>query len=229
MKYILTLTAFSLSIVAGTVHARDVDPTKYSTSLRSFITDVVYEVDAGNRDKKFKKLAPHLQLKIHGDRNSEAVFDTKLNEFLAVTGVTTEKPEGESMVTCDLQVYFGSTAAIKEKAADIDKKILFNDGATYWKWWDSTDTVNRAVIFVSTDEFKGKALEDRLVELLLAVFGLPSQSNKANNSCLSIKEGINPSLQPLDTAVLKFLYQSVPAGARPSDLNTLIRDKWPKR
>ncbi len=229
MKHILTITTLAISIVVGTANARDVDPSKYSTSLRTFITDVVYEVEAGDRDKKFKKLAPHLQIKMHGDKNGEVIFNTKLKQFLAATGVTTEKPQGESGITCDLQVYFGSTADIKAKAADIDKEISFKDGATYWKWWDGTHTVNRVVIFVSTDEFKGEALEDRIVELLLAVFGLPSQSKRADNSCLSTDDKIKPSLQHLDIAVLNFLYQSVPAGTSPTELKNLIRGKWPKR
>lgn len=229
MKYTTIILALVHSLFTSTLNAREVDPAKYSSRLSSFIADVVYEVEAGDRDKKFKKLAPHLKLQINGDKDSETIFNAKLKEFLAVTGVTNEKPEGSLTPTCDLRVYFGSTASIREKAAEIDKKIMFKDGATYWKWWDDNHTVIGAAIFISTDEFKGEKLEDRLVEILLGVFGLPSQSKSADNSCLSMEEDIKTSLQPLDIEVMKFLYQSVPAGARPSELKKLIRDKWDKR
>lgn len=229
MKHTFTIIALTLVFSTLVASAREISPEKYSSKLRSFITDVVYEVEAGDRDKKFKRMAPYLQVTIHGDQNAGAAFNSKLKEFLDATGVSSEKPQGGSAVVCDLQVYFGTTADIKTKAADIDKQIGFKDGATYWKWWDGSDTVDRAVIFVSTDEFKGPALNDRLVELLLGVFGLPSQSKRADNSCLSMKDEIKPSLQPLDIAVLKFLYTSVPAGTRPSALKKLVRENWPKR
>ena len=154
------------------------------------------------------------------------MFHTKLEELLAATGVVKEDPETSTKPTGKTEVYFASSDEIKVISAEIDKQIGFRGGAVNWKWWNGRSIVTRAVILVSTDVFEGEELEDITLELLLHVFGLPSKSKRVDNSCVSFESDPMTSLQPLDIAVLKFLYESVPAGTEPSDLKKLIRSEW---
>jgi len=239
MKYTLIFKVLFLFCITNIACARDIDHSKYSMPLRSFIEEVVYQVQAGDIDKEFKKLRPSVTLSVYGAPKYVDIVNTKLKDFLAVTGVkVVEKvtPAKSSEVkskqkeTSNIKVYINTTIANRLKAAEINKQIQFSNEATHWKWWDKrTSFINNAVIFISTDKYKDKELEDVLVEKMLGVFGLPAQSGRADNSCLSEKEGIYPSLQPLDKAVLKFLYESVPAGTKPHELRKIIREKWPKK
>jgi hypothetical protein len=69
-------------------------------------------------------------------------------------------------------------------------------------------------------------LEDKFIEHLLGVFGLSSRSREFEESCLSSKEQVMTSLQPVDKAVLAFYYRAVPSGTKPRELEKLFREKW---
>jgi hypothetical protein len=101
-------------------------------------------------------------------------------------------------------------------------------GFTYWTWWDDKKVISRAVIFIATDDLSGAALEDRFIEQLLGVFGLPARSKEFDESCLSAKEQVLTNLQPVDKAILQFYYRAVPAGTRPRDVDEIFREKWSK-
>lgn len=225
MKLQLLLPAL-IAFTALSAPAKDLDPAKYSSSLRRFIADVVYEVEAGDRDKYFKRLPANLKPTFHGDAAQKQCCDTALKSLLEATSVSIDPPASTSAPVATLDIYFGDSAAMLKTATAISKQISTDKGATYWKWWDDNHVTTRAVILICTDRFKGPELEDKLTENLLAVFGLPSQSKVADNTCM--KEGKKKfiTLQPLDIAVLEFLYTQVPAGTRPSDLNKLVREKW---
>lgn len=225
MKNLLHALTF-LAFTNLTSIAKDLDPAKYSSGLRRFIGDVVYEVEAGDRDKYFKRLPANLKLNHHCDAAHQQLCDTRLKPFLEATSVSIESPADSSAPVATLDVYFGDSKSMETKAAEISKEITTTRGFTYWKWWDTNNVTTRAVIMICTDRFNGPELEDKLIEQLLGVFGLPSTSNAADNSCMAEHEKTFTALQPLDQAVLKFLYTHVPAGTRPADLNKLVREAW---
>lgn len=227
MSKILSILIFSCLLS----QARELDFSKYSSKLRRFIGDVTYRVDAGDRDKKLLKLPKHV--KFHFDCNAaeQKIIEVKVAEFINVTGVTTEQPADKKTPVANIYFFFGNTEPLAKKASSISKKINLQAGSTYWKYWNHTTyEITKSYIFIDTQKLTNKAeLEDRLIEQLCSVWGIPSKSDVTETSCMSEDEAVFVSLQPIDKAVLKFLYEKVPAGSRPSELNKIVRTSWGKK
>lgn len=212
-------------LVAGSGVARDFDFTKYSTKLRNFISDVVFEVEAGDREKYSKRLLSSAVIEVHGDVVQKGMAEAKLAPFWAATGIDPKLPAPDGQRT-KIDIYFGNSGALVPVAEGISKEISLDAGATYWTWWNGEREIDRAVIFICTDRVPANRVEDKLVEKLLAVFGFPSTSRATDESCMAAGDPNFVTLQPLDIAVLKFYYKNVPAGTKPSDLDKIVREKW---
>ncbi len=212
----------------GTSGAREFDFTKYSTKLRNFISDTVFGVEAGDREKQSKRLPGVVTLNVHGDAAAKALVDAKLAMFLAATGVQTDALAAGGGKQARLEVHIGESGKLIPEAAAISKEISLDRGHTYWVWWDDERFITAAVIFICTDRVASGRTEDKLVENLFHVFGFPSTSKDTDVSCLSESDPNFTTLQPIDKAILQFYYKEVPAGTKPSALDKIVREKWPK-
>ncbi len=218
---LLLATLLSVSFLPG----REIDLEKPSSELRRFASDVIFAVQAGDLDKKSKRLPQSIVVQFHGQAEPRAVAEKHLNKFCQITGVN--KVEGASGAKID--IYFNPQSELIPVAKEMERKITLDQGFAYWTWWDSKNTINRAVIFIATDKLSGAALEDKFLELLLGVYGLPSRSKEFDDSCLSLKEQVFTNLQPLDEALLEFYYRAVPVGTQPRDIDNLFRKEWIKK
>ena len=177
----------------------------------------------------FKRLPEVVTVEFHGHEGPRLMAERHLAEFLQLSGVKrVGKPDGEQR-TAKIGIYFGTQDELSKAAAELDRRITLARGYTYWIWWDEDKTINRAVAMVATDKVSGPALEDRLIEQLFGVFGIPARSDEFDESCLSSKDAVLTSLQPIDKALLEFYYRAVPPGTKPRDFDKLFREEWKKK
>lgn len=222
-------TAFAIIYCsAGVSGAAETDISKPSSKLRRFVSDVIFEVAAGDREKYSKRLPGSITVNYHCLPAERQLVESHLEEFLSASGVKVESPPQAGSPSASIAIYFGDKASLTTIAKSIDRQISIDDGFTYWTWWGEDRTISRGVVFICTDKLAGKELEDRLTEQLLGIFGLPARSSEFDETCLSSKESVFTSLQPLDKATLKFIYQSVPPGTKPREFDTIFREKWEK-
>lgn len=205
---------------------REVELEKPTPKLRRFANDVIFEVEAGDREKFSKRLPATISVEFHGKPEPRPVADKHLKELCEITGVTKIDYPGATRGAAKIGIYFGTQEELADIAKGMERKITLERGYSYWKWWDEGDTIHRAVVFIATDKLSGAALEDRLLEQLLSVFGLPSRSKEFDESCLSAKDQVLTSLQPVDKALLGFYYRTVPAGTTPGEFDDIFREKW---
>jgi len=223
------LLAALLLAGGGVSDAREFDFSKYSTKLRNFISDTVFGVEAGDREKQSKRLPGSVTLTVHGDAAAKAMVEAKLAMFLAATGIQTDAfAAGGGGKHARIDVHIGDSGKLIPAAAAISKDISLDRGDTYWVWWDEERFVTDALIFICTDKVAAGRMEDKVVENLFRVFGFPSNSKDTDASCLSESDPNFTTLQPIDQAVLKFYYKEVPAGTKPAALDKIVREKWPK-
>jgi hypothetical protein len=224
-----SLALFTLLFTLTSSLGRELDLEKPSSELRRFMSDVIYEVEAGDREKYSKRLPEAILPEFHGNPALKLIAEKHLGELCELTGVKRVDNPASGQAVAKIGIYFGSQDDLTKVAIDLDRQITLDRGFTYWKWWDDKKIINRAVIFIATDKLAGPALEDRLIELLLSVFGFPSRSKEIEESCLSTEEKVLTSLQPLDKAILKFYYRAVPAGTKPREFDKIFREQWSKK
>jgi len=226
MKNIQTASAIFLLLVQLS-GARELDLTKGSSKLRRFASEVIFVVEAGAREKYSKRLPDNVEVFIEAEPLETKIVQGHLDKFLSLSGVKNQPLAGQTKgLRARLEIYLGPKEELLEKAEKIDKQISLDHGHTYWKWWDGDKYITRAVIFVATDIFRGENLDDRLIENLLGAFGLPSESGEIDESCSTDEDTVFDRLQPVDEALLKFYYQSVPANTKPREFDKIFRAKW---
>lgn len=223
-----SLALLTLLFTLTSSFGREMDLEKPSSELRRFISDVIYEVEAGDREKYSKRLPESILLEFHGNPALKLIAEKHLSELCELTGVKSVENPASGQTVARIGIYFGSQDDLTKVAIGLDRQITLARGFTYWKWWDDKKLINRAVVFIATDKLTGPALEDRLIEQLLAVFGLPSRSKEIDESCLSTREQVMTNLQPLDKAILRFYYRAVPAGTKPREFDKIFREQWNK-
>jgi len=219
----------TLLVVVTPSLSREVDLEKASSKLRRFANDVIFEVEAGDREKYSKRLPEAVIVEYFGQPQPKPTAEKHMAEFLELTGIKKIDKAVEGTKSASIGIYFGSQDELAKSAKEIDRQITLERGYTYWTWWDEDKTINRAVVFMATDKLSGLALEDRLIEQLFGVFGLPARSNEFDESCLSSEEQVLTTLQPIDKALLNFYYRAVPAGTKPRDFEKIFRDEWEKK
>lgn len=225
---LLTLLLTQLLVLPSLLGA-EIDLEKPSSKLRRFTSDVIFVVEAGDREKYSKRLPETIIARYHGQANLKAMAEKHLVESCQITGIRRIDEKSPEQTTATIDIYFGTRAELTPVASEKERKITLDRGFTYWTWWNDMKVINRAVIFIVTDELSGDTLEDRYIEQLLGVFGLPARSKEFDESCLSAKEQVMKNLQPLDKAILEFYYRAVPPGTRPSDVDKIFREEWSKK
>lgn len=208
---------------------RELDLEKPSSKLRRFASDVIFTVEAGDREKISKRLPKSIIAQIHGQPGQIAIAERHLKELCKITGVERIEAAAPDKIPLKIDLYFGPKAELVSVAGGMDSKITLDRGSTFWTWWDENGVIDRAAVFIATDKLSGAALEDRLIEQLFGAFGLPGRSKEFDESCLSLKEQVLTSLQPLDKAMLEFYYRAVPAGSGPRDVDTFFREEWSRK
>jgi hypothetical protein len=224
-KLFLVLALFGVSVSSG----REIDLENPSAKLKRFLSDVIYVVEVGDRERFSKRLPESIVVNLHGQAVLKAVGDKHLTEFCKVSGVQKVEESSADGSAAKIEIYFGPEAELVKVANEMEKKITLDRGATYWTWWDGKNVINRAAIFVAIDKFSGAALEDKLIEQLMGAFGLPAKSKEFDESCISSKEQVLTNLQPLDKAILEFYYRAIPAGTKPQDVNKIFVEKWSEK
>lgn len=219
------LTLFTITFAT----AREIDLKKPSPKLKRFLSDLIYVVELGDREKISKRLPEAIAISIHGQAGHKTVAEKHLNEFCKVTGVKKADDVFSEESVAKIDIHFGPEAELVKLAKEMDNKITLDRGVTYWTWWNGKNIIDRATIFVATDKFSGAALEDKLIEQMMGVFGLPAKSKEYEESCMSSKEQVMTSLQPLDKAVLEFYYREIPAGTKPQDVDKIFTEKWAEK
>lgn len=225
-QIIIAILTLSSCVISS---ARDIQLDKPSSKLRRFSSDVIYEVEAGDREKYSKRLPKHVTLDWNCTPQQQRLVQKHLNVLFQCTGVRLTEDLTASDQAAKISIYFGQQDELTKIAKKIDRKINLDRGYTYWKWWTDKRTINRSVVFISTDRIAGVNLEDHLIELLLGVFGLPSKSNEIDESCMSSENPVFTSLQPVDKALLEFYYRAIPAGTKPRDFDKLFKAHWIKK
>lgn len=215
----------AILITVSSSLGREIELEKPSPKLRRFANDVIFEVEAGDREKFSKRLPAAIAVEFHGKPEPRPIAEKHLKELCEITGVTNMDGPGAAKIG----IYFGTQEELAGIAKGMERKITLERGYTYWKWWDEGDTINRAVVFIATDKLSGAALEDRLLEQLLSVFGLPARSKEFDESCLSAEDQVLTSLQPVDKALLGFYYRAVPPGTTPGEFDDIFREKWSEK
>ena len=232
MKIRIAISLCLVVLISLSAFARDLKFDKYSSKLRRFVSDVVFVVDHGDREKYAKRLPAKISVTYHATPAEKQLAGKKLAQFLDATSVeivdgSDSKSEGETVA--DIQIYFGETTALQKEASKHGDQIQVGNGYVFWTWWDDDRVIEKAVVFIGTDRLSGKNLEDRLIEQLFGVFGLPSKSGEADNSCMTDDDNaVFTELQPLDLALLKFYYTHIPAGTKPAEAAEIVREKWGK-
>ncbi len=231
IKFTISLKCFSclllgmLTLGSGAVSGGEVDLTKPSSNLRRFVSDVVFVAKAGNREKYSKRLPKITTFNVHGNPESKKLVSKHLSEIAIAAGV--ELREVSVNENAIIEFYFGPEAELTKQAKDINVAIDLRFGSAYRVWFDANRVANQGVVFFATDMLEGPALEDRLIVMILGVFGLPSNSDEVAPSCLSEdEEEVFTKLQPVDRAVLEFYYRAVPAGTKPRELDKIFREQW---
>lgn len=218
-----------LSVAATPIQAREIDLEKPSSQLRRFVSDVIFEVEAGDREKYSKRLPEHVAVEFFGQAGPKPVAEKHLSEFFQISGVKRIDKPVEGQRSAKIEIYFGSQDELSKTAKELDGQITLARGFTYWTWWDEDKTINRAVVLVATDKVSGPALEDRLIEQFFGVFGIPARSKEFDESCLSSEDAVLTNLQPVDKALLEFYYRAVPPGTKPRNFDKLFREEWKRK
>ena len=239
MKRLFIIALLASSIVP--TKAAEIDLSKPSSKLRRFMGDVIFVVEAGDRERHSKRLRPKIQATFQCTAAERKLVETKLAAFNELTGleVTSVEKPGESAAaiapvettddnTAKVTFYFGESAALVDIAKKVSPQVTLNQGSNYWTWWDEKRMIKSAVVFICRDKLAGNEMEARLVEMLLGVYGLPARSGETDDSCLSDRTHEFTSLQPIDKAVLKFYYKAVPADTKPAELDKIFREQWGK-
>ena len=230
MAFSKSLTLAVLTLLTITfAPAREIDLKKPTPKLKRFLSDLIYVVERGDREKISKRLPESIAISIHGQAEHKTVAEKHLNEFCKVTGVKKVDDVLSEESVAKIDIHFGSEAELVKLAKEMDNKITLDRGVTYWTWWNGKNIIDRAAIFVATDKFTGAALEDKLIEQMMGVFGLPAKSKEYEESCMSSKEQVMTSLQPLDKAILEFYYRAIPAGSKPQDVDKIFSEKWAEK
>ena len=219
MKFHLVL--FSLALVTPGF-SREEDFSKPSTKLKRFIEDVVYVVEAGDKESCSKRwlVAPRLVV------NSS---DIGLKEFVerSYTDICKEAKlgaPGEQSLT----VSIGDSKELNALASQYEKKISLQSGHCYWIRWNEDRSIKDAVVFLCVDRVAGMAAQDVLLEDLLGSFGFPAKSREFDKTCLSMKPSLMGSLSPLDRKMISFYYTHVPPGTRKVDFRKRFDENWGK-
>ena len=225
------LAAFFLSQIfaVSSSSGREIDLGKPSAKIRRFISDVVFMVEAGDRERYSKRLPESIIVQYHGEVQPKAMAEKHLTEFCQITGVKVTQGAFVQPPVAKVDIHFGPQAELARLAKEMDRQITLPLGYTFWIWWDEKRIIDRAAVFLATDRLSDAALEDRYIELLLGVFGLPSHSKEYDESCLSTKEQVLTTLQPLDKAMLEFVYRAVPAGTKQRDIDKIFEQEWLKK
>ena len=222
---LLATALFPVSSSSG----RELDLEKPSSKLRRFASDVIFTVEAGDREKISKRLPKSIIARIQGQPGQIAIAERHLKDLCKITGVERIEAAAPDKIPAKVDLYFGPKEELVPVAREMDAKITLDRGYTFWTWWDENGVIERAAVFIATDKLSGAAFEDRLIEQLFGAFGLPGRSKEFDESCLSLKEQVLTSLQPLDKAMLEFYYRAVPAGSGPRDVDTLFREEWSRK
>ena len=239
MKQLFLIALLALSIIP--TRAAEIDLSKPSSKLRCFLGDVIFVVEAGDRERHSKRLRPKIQATYQSTPAEQKIVEAKLSDFNDLAGLEVTaagKPEESAASvapvetsdenTAKITFYFGESAALADIAKNVSPQVSLDRGYSYWTWWDDKRIITRAVVYICRDKVAGKVMEARLVELLLGVYGLPAKSGETDDSCLAEKTHEFTSLQPVDKAVLKFYYKSVPADTKPAELDKIFREQWGK-
>jgi len=221
-----TVSLLTLFLAVTATNGCEIELEKPSAKLRRFANDVIFEVEAGDREKYSKRLPAAIAVEFHGKPEPRPMAEKHLKELCEITGITKIDGPGAVPGAAKIGIYFGTQEELAGIAKGMERKITLKRGYTYWKWWDEGDTIERAVVFIATDKLSGAALEDRLLEQLLSIFGLPARSREFDESCLSAKDQVLTSLQPIDKALLSFYYRAVPAGTTPGEFDDIFREEW---
>lgn len=227
MNHRKLLVAFLVSsfLAVSSSSGREIDLEKPSPKLRRFVSDIIFMVEIGDREKYSKRL-PESIIVPHGEAGPKAVTEKHLTEFCKITGVKRLEETSSEESAAKIDIYFGIQSELVKVANEMERKITVERGSAYWTWWDEQNTIDRAAVFISTDKLQGAALEDKLIEQLMGVFGLPARSKEFDESCVASKEQVLTSLQPLDKALLEFYYRAVPVGTKPQEVDKIFLEKW---
>jgi hypothetical protein len=207
------------------LEAQVLDIDKQSAKMRRFVSDVVYVVKDGNKERYSKRLADNVIVKFHGSPEHKAITEKHLNEFFQITNLKRLDEEDPNLIFSKIDIYLGNHLGLVDTAKKIDREIRMDSGSYAKMWWVDRK-VSKSFIFISTDKFRGDKFEDELLGRLLCVFGLPSESDEYEQSLLSNKPYTFTSLQPIDRALLEFYYRFVPAGTRSNDLSKIFKTSW---
>ena len=228
MKIQTIIALLTLSSCAF-ISAREIELDKPSSKLRRFASDVIYEVESGDREKYSKRLPKHVIMDWHCTPKQQQLVQKHLDELFRCTGVSANRPIGPLDQPAKISIYFGLQDELAKVAKKMDRQIDLERGYSYWTWWNDKRVIIRAVIFIATDRIAGANLEDRLIEQFLGVFGLPAKSDEFDESCMSSEEPVFTSLQPVDKALLEFYYRAIPAGTKPRDFDKVFKADWIKK
>jgi len=205
--------------------AGELDIDKASSKIRRFCSDVIYSVGVGDTRRLSFRMPEKIGVKIVSDQGFEGGIRKHLDKFCVTTGVTIIDKAGDGDTI--LSVYHLPKEKLVDIAKELSREITIDRGFSYWVWWEDGDrSVSKAVIFLASDSLAGKNLEDKLIEQLLGVFGLPSLSDEFDESCMAMNETLLVELQPIDLRLLEFFYKNIPAGTRPREFDAIFREKW---
>ncbi|MEY4482598.1 MAG: hypothetical protein RL693_50, partial [Verrucomicrobiota bacterium] len=160
------------------IFGREIDLDKPSPKLRRFASDCIYVVELGNQERYSKRLTEAIAIEFHGQQAPKPIAEKHLAEFIQLTGLKIVDKQLPAEVITKIDFYFSTQADLAKAAKDIDREINVGRGYAYWTWWNPDKKINRAVVMIATDKLSGPALEDRLIEQLLGVFGLPARSDE---------------------------------------------------
>ena len=215
------LAFLSLALVTSGF-SREEDLSKPSTKLKRFIEDVVYVVEAGNKESYSKRwvVAPHLVV-----NSSDIVLKGFVEKSYAdICKDAQLGAPGEQSLT----VYIGDSKELNTLASQHEKKISLQSGHCYWIRWNEDRSIKDAVVFLCVDRVSGMAAQDVLIEDLLGSFGFAAKSREFDQTCLSMKPSLMGTLSPLDRKMISFYYTHIPPGTRKVDFRKRFDENWSK-
>jgi len=214
MKRLLFLALWVPLILSAQIDERYLE---VKSSLKTFVCDVVYKVEEGDRDSKARRWTTMPKIHINAEgvdpKMVKDIFEKNYNLALGQA-----KPGGEVFI------HIGKRADLHEIAEDYGLDL--NGSWQYWTWWNGKSEINKAVILIASDR---KEDIDRLISLTcIRSLGIPSSSKKRYESILSEKFEDAKQLTPFDQHLIKFYYTQVPPGITRGNLRPIIENDWSK-
>ena len=128
-----------------------------------------------------------------------------------------------------LKVIFTPYAKFKKVASEHGFEAVPNNIGGFYIWWNHRHEIERAVVLLSNDQLKNRALHHFTLEEISQSLGFAGDSARFEKSVFYENEeefGDAVQFSPLDKKLMCFIYTHVEAGTPPVELGLIMSEHW---